>query len=319
MYHKLEIVKMDSKQADIRTESFAEDGTFDSTSQTDNGTSQSDNPFGLSQEELRVLRFWQNGESMTDAYKIVMLSEYDQKAIKKSALTQRVKRFFDTYRMREAMANSPGERGKQAKADFEKWRKRHDGETIKRFTDGKTFSQTNVIATRAGKAACKEDIEKELKEKAHAELEVHKAKIEKEYEEKYEEKYQDRIARDKKEWWDSLNINVNPSALTIYGTGQFLASVAVKEIIARQLAIRQQGVDVLARDGRGSALTPVIVSAIKTAAALVLPFAPAPSAEDRKQFSKAAVLLGLLPDEITENPDDYTAPLPATIDVGGDA
>ena len=66
-------------------------------------------------------------------------------------------------------------------------------------------------------------------------------------------------------------------------------------------------------------MTPTIISALKTAAAMILPFAPAPSAEDRRQMSKAAVLLGLLPDNIQENPDDYTAPIPATIDVSEDA
>ena len=95
---------------------------------------------------------------------------------------------------------------------------------------------------------------------------------------------------------ESLNINKDPSAMTIYGTGQFLAYVAVKEIMQRQREIKDRHIDVLSKDG--SALTPNIINAIKTAAAMILPFAPAPSAEDRREMSKAAVLLGLMPDKI---------------------
>jgi hypothetical protein len=48
---------------------------------------------------------------------------------------------------------------------------------------------------------------------------------------------------------------------------------------------------------------------------MVLPFAPAPTVEDRKEMTKAAVLLGLMPESISESPDDYTAPMPTTIEV----
>ena len=80
------------------------------------------NPFGLSPEELKVLNHWKNGMSMADAYKRVMLSVYDQQAIKSDALKKRVSRFFGTYRMREAMASVPGKLGDKARKDFEKWK-----------------------------------------------------------------------------------------------------------------------------------------------------------------------------------------------------
>lgn len=112
-------------------------------------------------------------------------------------------------------------------------------------------------------------------------------------------------------WIESLNINETPVSLTIYGTGQYLCRVAVEEIMARKKEIKEKGLSALEK----SALTPTIISAIKTAAALILPYAPAPTDDERKQMSKAAILLGLFPDDIAENPDDFTAPPPATVDI----
>lgn len=235
-----------------------------------------ENPFGLSPEEKRVLKYWQNGDTMTDAYKKVMLSKFDLQAISDSALRKRVVRFFNTYRMREAMASTPGERGDKAREDFENWKTGQKQDAIR------SFAKPSPI------------------------VEYERVKSEEEGAVKSE--------RDK--WLESLNVNSNPSAMTIYGTGQFLAYMAVKEIMARQNAIKDGRISVL--DKNGSVFTPTIISALKTAAAMVLPFAPAPSAEDRKEMSKAAVLLGLMPDSITESPDDYTAEPPVTIDSGGD-
>ena len=96
--------------------------------------------------------------------------------------------------------------------------------------------------------------------------------------------------------------------MTIYGTGQFIAYMAVKEIMDRQAEIKKRGLTAL--DKNGSVFTPTILNALKTAAAMVLPFAPAPTAEDRKEMSKAAVLLGLFPDDIKEDPDFSTAAPP---------
>lgn len=298
--------------------------TQESNADTFEGTSEQlpydkDNPFGLSPEELRVLKYWADGESMADAYRRVMMSMYDQKAVTEAALKMRVKRFFDTYRMRQAMAACPGERGERARKDFDKWKKTHEEQTIKRFVDTETYRNTTLVSMAADlRRNAKAELETQkakLEQVVHDELEKQSVELKQEYDERYKEKYE----QDKKAWWQSLNVNVDPCSLTIYGTGQFLASVAVKEILARQEAIREQNVDVLSKDGRGSALSPTIISALKTAAAMILPFAPAPSAEDRKQMSKAAVLLGLMPDDIQENPDDYTAPIPATIDVDSEA
>lgn len=247
-----------------------------------------ENPFGLSPEELRVLHYWQRGDTMIDAYKKVMLSMYDAQAISAPALRKRVFRFFNTYRMREAMAATPGEAGEKAKADFEKWKESQTEETVKRF-----IGKPKGLSTE----------ERVQIENAHYEATTgKKATV-----------GTDKADRDK--WIESLNVNENPSALSIYGTGQFMVYMAVKEMMARQAEIKAKGISAL--DKNGSVFTPTIISALKTAAAMILPFAPAPSAEDRKEMSKAAVLLGLMPESITESPDDYTAPLPATIEVEG--
>lgn len=292
--------------------------------------SEDKNPFGLSPDELKVLAKWAKGMSMSDAYSDVMLSVYDKKSIREAALKTRVNRFFDTWRMREAMANVGGERGEVGRRAFERWKINHRGESIKKWAGEEGVVAAKILMEAAqdkqedlleGEGAdVPEDFKANPRKKSAKRVNLEKRiKGEMEHqrqlmEEEYEEKYQDRVARDKEKWINSLNINVNPDSMTVYGTGQFLAYVAVKEIFARQNAIKASGKSVLDKDG--SALTPVIISALKTAAAMILPFAPSPTAEDRKQMSKAAVLLGLMPDDITEDPDDYTAPAPVPIDVG---
>jgi hypothetical protein len=231
---------------------------------------------------------------MTEAYRKVMMSKYDREKLNEDAVRKRVQRFFNTFRMREAMSATPGELGEKARQDFEKYKrkqlkppKRYDG-------DPKGDSSIRILI---------ENQKYEDKKKAEKNAENTKAQIE-------------LMKSDRDKWLESLNVCSNPSAMTIYGTGQFLAYVAVKEIMARQNAIKERGIDVLSKEG--SALTPNIISALKTAAAMVLPFAPAPSAEDRREMSKAAVLLGLFPDNIKEDPDAYTAPIPATVDLNAE-
>lgn len=288
------------------------------------------NPFGLSPDEQKVLAKWAKGASMADAYSDVMLSKYDKQALKEAALKTRVNRFFDTWRMREAMANVGGERGEVGRRSFERWKINHRGESIKKWAGEEGVVAAKILMEAAqdkqedlleGEGAeVPEDWKENPQTKSRKRISLEKRiKNEMEHqrdlmEQEYEEKYQDRVARDKEKWLNSLNINATPDSMTVYGTGQFLAYVAVKEIFARQNAIKASGKTALDKDG--SALTPVIISALKTAAAMILPFAPSPTAEDRKQMSKAAVLLGLMPEDISEDPDEYTAPAPVPIDVG---
>lgn len=290
-----------------------------------------DNEFNLSPEERRVLYHWQQGDSMTDAYKKVMLTVYDEQAISSTALKKRVIRFFNTYRMRASMAATPGYRGEQAKKDLERWQESLRGKAMRQYmklqkeqdAEDKDEAPNGVIDTQV-----EEKVDTQVEERIEAQIEEPQQEQVivpvQEEQERQEEVNQNKSSRkrntpaksDKDKWLDSLNVNENPSSMTIYGTGQFLAYMAVKEIMARQAEIKIQGISPL--DKNGSALTPTIISALKTAAAMLLPFAPAPSADDRREMSKAAVLLGLVPDNIHESPDEYTAPMPNAIEVTQD-
>lgn len=242
-----------------------------------------DNPYGLTPEEQKILKLWQEGCGITSAYKKVMLTQYEIDRISDSALYTRATRFCQTFRMLEAMANTPGERGERVRKKLAKW----NAEQLKAEEEAKK---------KAGLIDDDAEDDNESGTDLFGDMPHRKPK-----------------KSDQEKWLDSLKIKEDPSALTIYGTGQFLAKVAVQEIVDRQKEIKRQNISVLSRDGRGSALTPTIVSALKTAASMVLPFAPAPTAKDRKELTKAAILLGLVPDNIKESPDDYTAPPPATV------
>lgn len=306
------------------------------------------NPFGLSPQERRVIYYWQKGKTQTEAYKMVMLSPADRKTISTAALRKRVMRFYDTFRIREAMAASPGLRGLKAREDYVKWRQRQRDNATSQFKSAakkiginvdQTLEQTAQNETPDtensdfNKDAYQNNVEQTVINEQDSRLAEQSnaidqsvvdrvietmsndhasSQIRQTYNEDVGLKF-DSSMSDRDLWLESLNINKDPSAMTIYGTGQFLAYVAVKEIMQRQREIKDRHIDVLSKDG--SALTPNIINAIKTAAAMILPFAPAPSAEDRREMSKAAVLLGLMPDKIDESPDAYTAPLPAAIDV----
>lgn len=311
------------------------------------------NPFGLSPQERRVIYHWQKSGNQTEAYKKVMLSPYDRQAISTSALRKRVMRFYNTYRIREAMAATPGERGRKAREDFIKWRQKQQTAAIAKFTNtakkigleiNQEFTQPEQEDTNYNDIEqdyLQSDDQDTTSQDSQNDSQDSQTNYSSEHADTVSQTLVDRIVEtisaevskeqkqpiyndtspakftpaksDKDLWIESLNISKDPTAMTIYGTGQFLAYIAVKEIMDRQRAIKDQHKDVLSRDG--SALTPNIINAIKTAAAMILPFAPAPSAEDRREMSKAAVLLGLIPDRIDESPDAYTAPPPITVDV----
>jgi hypothetical protein len=279
------------------------------------------NEFELSPEECHVLELWEMGKSMTEAYSDVMIPVYEQGTITKSALNKRVQRFFGTYRMRQAMANSPTERGMKAKADFDKWVESQKEDAIKKFSP-------------KAKQIIKE--EKEKNDKEEQESESKKAEEEKKefsFFDKmvrpnltsYKKEQEEKAAKEKEEaaissqrkisqkWIESLNVTEEPNAITVYGTGQFIMYHAVQEINKRAMEIRRKNISVF--DKNGSVFTPTILSALKTASAMIIPFAPAPTPEQRRGMSTAIALLGLLQDNIKEDPDDYTAPPPPTIDI----
>lgn len=287
----------------------------------------------LSPEEARVLEHWRNGCTMTQAYKKVMLTSFEAQHISKETLNKRVVRFFDTFRMRVAMMNTPGRRGDRAKMDFIQWKRRHARDIIKyrKKVFDMAEADREIAEAKLNKLMNGEDEEDDddgdvspddcVQDTGDADggdysdesAEPVKERTVSPSRWKKPEPDDEDPKTSQEKWLESLNINENAQALTIYGTGQYIIRMAVKEMQDRQNEIRARGISVL--DKNGSVFTSNIISAFKTAAAMILPFAPAPTAEDRRQMSKAAVLLGLIPDKIKESPDDYVAPPPAPIDV----
>lgn len=278
--------------------------------------------YNLSKEEELVLYYWSKGKSKIESYKSVMLTASELDRLTEAAIRKRVNRFFSTYRIREAM-DKIDRRGGKGQEEFEVWQQRQreamsrqlDPDMAK-IKDRVRKEIANVISevqqTQTGDdnqgsedKSVKDDAEEIMKKI------MTKSKLER-IEKEVTNATKDAMT-DKQKWLASLQVSSRPTALTIFGTGQFLTYVAIKEIFDRQAAIKERNIDVF--DKNGSVLTPNIISALKTAAAMIIPYAPAPTDEDRHAMSKAAVLLGLMPDQIQEDPDDYTAPPPVIIDV----
>lgn len=117
----------------------------------------------------------------------------------------------------------------------------------------------------------------------------------------------------KEKWIESLLITDDPSALSVYGTGQFMMYHAVNEIIRRDREIKKRGIDVFDKDG--SVFTPTVISAIKTAASMIIPFTPTQENSKDNSIPMAVTLLGLMQDDIKVDPDAYTAPIPPTVTI----
>ena len=245
-----------------------------------------DNPFELNPEQLAVLLKWQDTGDRLQAYIDVMVGETERTRIKKGTIRQRAARFFNQENMKAAMISTPGKRG-QSFRDEQQAKQRKARAQAVRVAKEAHSGFINPPPPRP-----KEEQKREAAMTA-----------------------EEKAAECQRKWMRSLTISDEPTAISVYGTGLFLAGVAVKEILARQAEIKLRGISPLEKDGTGSPLTPTIISALKTAASMILPFAPAPNADERHEMSKAAVLLGLLPDTIKESPDAFTAPPPNTIEI----
>lgn len=228
---------------------------------------------GLSKDELRVLELWAVGYNQAEAYKRVMLSKYELNRISDAALKKRVNRFFGNLRLREAMAQYKGRRGNKARKDIENYNER------------------------------KKDIEPpETKTKAKKETKP---------KETHEEQPTKTSCNDAHDWLESLQISKDPTALSIYGTGLFVLQIAVSQIQRRYEEIQKLGLSPFEKDA--SPYTALDLQAIRTAASMIMPFAPPPTNAERKAMALAGVLVGLTEAEIKEDPDAYTAPPPASV------
>lgn len=251
----------------------------------------------LSADELRAVELWRTGYSMQDAYKNVMLSKDEAQKINPSTLKKRVQRFFGTQRMRDAMRASYYERGPDAQKSYLDWKKKQANDAKRALT---AFSQQNKPKqkTESGGGVSGVDCGTEKSGGAYDAAIFSVERAENDF---------------KQLWLDSLNFTDNPTAMSVYGTGLFLAQTAVQQILKRQKEIRDRGLSPLEKDA--SPYSALDLNAIRTAASMLLPFAPPPTSAERKAMSLAGVLLGLSTDAIEENPDEYTAPIPAAIDI----
>lgn len=244
----------------------------------------------LSPDELRALALWRKGETMTNAYKRVMLSPQESKIISKSALQKRVVRFFGTDRMRAAMAATEGDRGDRAKADYEKWKCSQKLDAIKKFADIPSKKAESRPAQQEEPPAQAPSVKTD-----NTALDTPQSH-----------------ANAKKAWIESLQVSESPTAMSIYGTGLFLAQTAIQQIMKRKKEIEVNGVSCFEKNG--TPYTALDLNALRTAASMILPFAPPPTTAERRAMSLAGVMIGLAQDAIEESPDDYTAPPPCTIE-----
>lgn len=252
----------------------------------------------LSADELRAVELWREGYSMLDAYKNVMISKDDAQKITPSTLKKRVQRFFGTQRMRDAMRASYYERGPDAQKSYLDWKKKQANDAKNALS---AFSKQNKPKQKTGGAAATGG----ASEQGGGAYDAALFSVE-------------RAENDFKQLWlESLSFTDNPTAMSVYGTGLFLAQTAVQQILKRQKEIRDRGLSPLEKDA--SPYSALDLNAIRTAASMLLPFAPPPTTAERKAMSLAGVLLGLSSDAIEEKPDEYTAPPPAAIDITSNA
>lgn len=289
-----------------------------------------DETLKLKKEEQEAVELWASGKSMTEAYCIVMKKKgYDIDALPKQTLNKRVQRFFASDKIKEAMVLSGRDREVRVRQEVERKK------TIEKYT---------AVAKRV-EPKIKEAVDAEKKAEARREGIKKEREIAKEannissfidkvvipnvssnkpsdFASKVESVTQtneinplniaDKTAKDK--WLESLMITEEPSAISVYGTGQFIMYHAVSEMMKRDRAIKMQRSGTGVFDKNGSVFTPLILNAFKTAASMIIPFVQTQDSVQDKGAAMAVTLLGLMQDKIEENPDDYTAPIPPSVE-----
>lgn len=289
-----------------------------------------DETLKLKKEEQEAVELWASGKSMTEAYCIVMKKKgYDIDALPKQTLNKRVQRFFASDKIKEAMVLSGRDREVRVRQEVERKK------AIEKYTAvAKRVEPKIKEAVEAEKKAetRREGVKKEreiVRESNNISSFVDKVVIPNvsshktsDFASKVESVTQtneinplniaDKSAKDK--WLESLMITDEPSAISVYGTGQFVMYHAVSEIMKRDRAIKMQRSGTGVFDKNGSVFTPLILNALKTAASMIIPFVQTQDFVQDKGAAMAITLLGLMQDKIEENPDDYTAPIPPSVD-----
>jgi hypothetical protein len=266
--------------------------------------------FGLTDDECKVLEYWKVSRDKRDAYQKVFFKRDKIRRLSSAALHMRIKRFFQTDAMKRAIEFYELDEANKRSLCYD------ENTAVGRFLnkkkeeEEKAKEEKNKIDSDSKEESNNEEPQKEeIKE----EKKIEEQKKEEPRKKRVKEVEPEIIKTVQEKWLDSLKVSENPSAFTVYGTGQFIIYNAVQEMMNRKAYIKQNNISPMSKDG--SMFTSGIISALKTGASMILPYAPTPSLDDRKEMSKAAVLLGLLPDNIVECPDDFTAPIPATAEV----
>lgn len=269
----------------------------------------------LTQDELDALDLWVKGKSMTDAYCTVMRRNHkDISSLSKQALDKRVQRFFGSKQMQLAMTVKELER-ECAKKPNSKISKRIIGsqkkkpltaeqkETVKKYTS--VVKQLSPSIQKMSEEDEKEEVDPNLYEakKQNVKLDPLSMSLE----------IPPKTPREK--WLESLTITNEPSAISVWGTGQFILYHAVNEMNKRDRAIkdRKKGTGIF--EENGSVFTPMILNAFKVAASMILPFVQTQLGDQQKEITMASALLQLSMDNIKVDPDAYTAPIPPTVEV----
>lgn len=276
----------------------------------------SDESQKLTQDEFEALQLWSAGRTMVDAYCEVMRRKEDVDSLPKQTLNKRVQRFFGSERMKRVMANNNEYREKaivrqktmdvygpvvqkikpkiKQAVEVEKKTEEKKKEKYESLINRRKEAISSIIDNVVLPSASNEDSSSQTNNMQSINI-------------------SDRSAREK--WLESLMITENPSAISVYGTGQFIMYHAVNEMMKRDKAIKEKRRETGIFEKNGSVFTPLILNAFKTAASMIIPFTAAQTGEQQKEISMAAAMLGLLQDNITEDPDAYTAPPPPTVDI----
>ena len=279
----------------------------------------------LTQDEIDAVALWAGGKTMTEAYcEVMRRNNIDVTKLPRQTLNKRVQRFFGSEKMKAAMlvtGHGREERKKRQKAvetykrvvknvkpkikqaadkEEEKENKTmekkvaSEGNTISTFVDQVVIP--NVTTNKANNINPAARIEAVTSTNDIKDINI-----------------ANKQAREK--WLESLTITDEPAAISVFGTGQFIMYHAVNEMMKRDKAIKEHRYGTNIFDKNGSVFTPLILNAFKTAASMIIPFVPTQDAVQDKGTAMAVTLLGLMQDDIKEDPDAYTAPIPPTVTI----
>lgn len=232
-----------------------------------------------SKQEEQILQLIRIGKPKSTAYKEVMLSKQDLRNMRPSTIKKRMERFFATNRMRAALLEMEGKPG-----DKEREKAAKENEKEKKAAE-KRFRELMKDTERDEKV-----LEKEVTPDPDMLTEWQKA-----------------ISPS-----GPISEKENVPGIMIWGTGRVLFSLAFKEIQERKRVIEKMMQTDETAILKNSYFSSGALKALNLAYMQVLPWAPPPTQKDNRDASLMVALLNAVGD-IQENPDDFLAPPPASV------